>query len=247
MKQIGIVVALPGELRTLTKRKIPIGGSERLSDKLLIAVSGAGPTQASTAAKLLLEHGANALVSWGCAAALQSRLRAGHLVLPEQIKSTDNTVFHVDSAWHNQIFQAVSNKIERVDSGLIVESQLLVTTAHEKQSLANTSNAVAVDMESAAIARLAKQMDVPFMAVRAIADPIEMSLPKAVSCAMSHNGDVNIPRLLFRLLLHPGEIGALIRLGMQFRAAQKMLCQVANILEHDFLGLQNTNKTWLAS
>ena len=246
MKQIGIVVALPGELRTLTKCKIPIGKPERLSDQLLIAVSGAGPTQASTAAKLLHEHGANALLSWGCAAALQSRLRAGHLVLPEQIKSEDETVYQVDSAWHRQIYQAVSNKIERVDSGPMVESRLLVATAHEKQILANTSNAVAVDMESAALARFAEQMNVPFMAVRAIADPIEMSLPEAVSRAMDQNGDVNISRLLSHLLFHPGETGALIRLGIQFRAAQKILRQVAELLKHDFFGIHNANKNWVS-
>ncbi len=244
MKQVGIVVALPGELRTLTKRKIPIGCWARISDQLLIAMSGAGSAHASAAAKLLLQHGANALLSWGCAAALQSRLRAGHLVLPEQIRSADGMLYQVDSVWHRQIYQAVTNKIERLDSGPMVESRLLVATAHEKQILANTSNAVAVDMESAALARLAEERDVPFMAVRAIADPIEMSLPEAVSRAMDHNGDVNISRLLSHLILHPGGIGALIRLGLQFRAAQTILCQVSDILEHNFCGVHNANKNW---
>jgi len=247
VKQIGIVVALPGELRTLTKHQIQIGCWQRISDKVLIAVSGAGPSQASEAAKLLLAQGANALLSWGCAAALQSHLRAGYLVLPQQIKSVDGTVFKVDPDWHRHVSQHISTEIKVMGTGMLVESRQLVASVHAKQNLAITSNAVAVDMESAALARFAEQIGIPFMAVRAIADPLEMSLPKAVSFAINPSGDVNMSRLLSHLFLHPWEITDLIRLGLQFRAAQKTLHQVAILLRHGVFGMQGANNNWASS
>lgn len=235
MNQIGIVVALPNELRTLTKRDIPIGSWERISDYLLVAVSGIGPDRATAAARMLLANGANVLLSWGCAAGLDKHLKAGNLVIPKQIMSSDGSRIQTDRGWHRRVCELLSEKVDVVNTGVLAESRYLAATIDEKMALGRKSKAVAADMESAALSDLANQMQVPFVAIRAIADPLNMPLPKAVSQSLDEKGNANILRLLQYLIVHPWEIGALIRLGIQFRAAQNTLSKVAVLLNHDLL------------
>jgi len=86
-------------------------------------------------------------------------------------------------------------------------------------------------MESVAIAKVAKLHRIDFLAVRAIADPITMDLPKAVSYAIDENGEVMLSKLLYYLLLHPGDLPGLIRLGLYFHSAKNTLKRVANEID----------------
>src|ERR1043165_1791652 len=82
---LGIVVALPWELKSLTREKIAPGSAQLIAPGTLIAVSGMGGESARAAFALLIAQGATALMSWGYAAALDERLSAGCLVLPERV------------------------------------------------------------------------------------------------------------------------------------------------------------------
>jgi hypothetical protein len=86
-------------------------------------------------------------------------------------------------------------------------------------------------MESVAIAKVAKAHALPFLAIRAIADPVTMDLPVAVSHAFNQQGDVELGKLLRFLLTHPLELKGLITLGQHFSAAKKTLSFVAKELE----------------
>jgi len=90
------------------------------------------------------------------------------------------------------------------------------------------SGAVAVDMESAAVAAVAQERALPFLAVRAIADPADMALPSAVMRAADAHGRINRPVLLAHTLLHFGQVGAMLRLASHFRAALRTLTGTAH-------------------
>ena len=79
----GIVIALPEELATLTSKRLKKGCIEILNEKLWIIYSGAGEENARFASELLVDNGVKRLISWGCAAALDSSLQSGDLVLAE--------------------------------------------------------------------------------------------------------------------------------------------------------------------
>ena len=82
---LGIVVSLPRELKSLTRQAIPVGAWRAITDNTLVALSGIGAERAYTAGAVLVSQGATALLSWGCAAALDDRVRPGCLILPERI------------------------------------------------------------------------------------------------------------------------------------------------------------------
>lgn len=229
----GIVVALPEELTTLTSRKLARGECIPLGDDILLAYAGAGPLNAEQAAKNLIVKGADRLVSWGCAAALDSQLRPGQLVIPESVQ-LDQQSYETDKRWSHKLRCRLSQKLTVVGGGLLSTSRIIAASS-EKQRLQRETGAIALDMESAAVAKVAQQANLPCLVLRAIADPAAMSLPQAVVVALDDQGLVSLPRLLRHLLLRPWQIPALIRLGLHFASARKTLKTLAKQLNEIIL------------
>ncbi len=97
-QKLGILVAMPQECRSLTPKRIPESGFLALEEACLVGLSGAGPEAAVRCAALLAGQGATALLSWGCAAALDPTLKPGDLVLPERIIGADGQTLATDLA-----------------------------------------------------------------------------------------------------------------------------------------------------
>lgn len=232
MKCIGFVIALPAEARTLTRRRAGFGDLRELPGGHRLIVSGAGPNHAHSAASRLLEHKIDALVSWGCAAALDPTLNPGDLVLPDRILAPDGCEHAVCLEWHERVRLALA-PVLRVMTGSLFGSPKVIAGSAEKQELHRAGGAIAVDMESASVASVAKGRGLPFLAVRAIADPACMSLPGSVTVAMNECGDVKLPKLLRHALAHPADFIALARLGKAFYAATDTLRRTALILGTD--------------
>jgi adenosylhomocysteine nucleosidase len=233
----GIVVALPEELVTLTPKPIGKGRCVFIRDKILVACAGMGPANASVAAELLIAKGASQLISWGCAAALEPSLRAGDLTLADRLLDTANEEITVNTEWlgHTKALLAGAftdrGKQVALHIGLLTESTAVVTSTKAKQQLHSFTNALALDMESNAIAKVAQLHGLPFLAIRAIADPAGIGLPEAVVYATNSEGEVAIGKLLRYLALHPAQLPGLIKLGICFNKAKRTLLQVAARLE----------------
>ncbi len=227
----GILVALPEELRTLTNAKLKSGECINVAHNTLVILSGAGSAHASMATQKLIKKGAEQLISWGCAGALAPFLKAGDLLIPKSILTQDATQLATQQSWSKQIISTLESAIQCYDGSLFANDSV-ITLAEDKMHLYQTSKALAVDMESAALARVAQQAKVPFVVIRSIVDPADLDLPNAISHAMSDNGIVSIPKLVFYLCLHPVELPRLIKLGLHFHSASKTLKYVASQLVH---------------
>lgn len=225
----GIVIALPDEINSLTNIKINKGDCVFINENTVVCCSGAGPKNATTASQRLIDKRAERLISWGCAAALSSDLKPGDLLLPQQLQSESKQQFSIDSPWLKHVTEQLSNLKPCI--GLLAESSVIVAESSAKKDINLQSNAIALDMESIAIAQTALQHNIPAMIIRCIADPVEMSLPKAVSYALNDQGDVVLSKLLWYLLTHPIELPGLIKLGLHFSAAKNKLKLVAKQLD----------------
>ncbi len=225
----GIVVALPEELTTLTSKRISKGHCLFIADKLLVAYSGAGPNNAQSAAELLVAKGAARLISWGCAAALSASLKPGDLILADKLIDAGNIEMAVNADWYSYTKNRLA-KFVVVHGGSLAESINIVSSSMDKKKLHSITGAVALDMESIAIAKVARQYNVPFLSIRVIADPVNMSLPLAINYSLNDQGDIMLGKLLLFLFLHPAELPGLIKLGLHFNAAKKTLKSVANHL-----------------
>jgi hopanoid-associated phosphorylase len=226
----GIVVALPEELTTLTSKKIAKGRCIYMDDELWVAYSGAGSVNAEAAAELLVAQGATRLMSWGCAAALCASLKPGDLILADELIDAGNIEVATDIDWLNHTKNSLANFVD-IHSGRLAESTSIVSSSKDKKRLHSITGAVALDMESIAIARVAGQHMLPFLAIRVIADPVDMNLPRAINYSVNGQGDVVLGKLLLFLFLHPAELPGLIKLGLHFNAARKTLKSIAGHLD----------------
>jgi len=222
----GIVVALPEELTTLTSKKIDKGRCFFITDKLLVVYSGAGQVNAKSASELLVAKGANRLISWGCAAALSESLKPGDLILADELIDAGNVVMATSADWLAYAKNSLA-KFVVIQSGRLAESTSIVSSSKEKKRLHSTTGAIALDMESVAVARVAKQHTLPFLTIRVIADPVNMNLPRAINYSLNNQGEMVLRKLLLFLFLHPAELPGLIKLGLHFNAAKKTLKSIA--------------------
>lgn len=226
----GIIIALPEELSTLTKGKLNKGETLALSGALLLSYSGAGPDNARVAAEQLIAQGVQQLISWGCGAALKDTLKPGDLVVASELIAESGAIYDCDPHWQQHIINLFTDQLT-ISGENLAESSTLVSSSEKKQALQQLTGAAIVDMESVAIAKTAAEHLLPFIAIRAIADPVHMNLPDAVAVSLDSTGVVQLPKLLQHLLTHPQEIPSLIRLSRSFSAAKKTLCLVAKQLD----------------
>jgi len=229
----GIVVALPEELTTLTSKKIDKGCCLFIADKLLVAYSGAGPVNSQSAAELLVAKGATRLISWGCAAALSASLKPGDLILADKLMDAEggrDAKFCVSTDWHSHAKNSLATFVV-VHTGCLAESISIVSSSKDKKQLHSITGAVALDMESIAIARVAMQHTLVFLSIRVIADPVNMNLPLAINHSLNGRGEIVLGKLLLFLFLHPAELPGLIKLGLYFHAAKKTLKSVSKHLD----------------
>jgi adenosylhomocysteine nucleosidase len=229
---VGVVCALAAEARHLgraTRRPAPLTS---LADGTLLAVSGMGTAAATHSARALVAAGAGALVSWGMAGGLDPRLAAGTVFLPSEVVSTDGAAIMTAAAWRERLSEAIAARAESRLANIVMRGRLLtspraVGSLADKATLFRETGAAAVDMESFAIAEIARTHQLPFIAVRVIVDSAADSLPRAVTAAADGEGHLQIWRLMGALVRAPGDLGSLIRLAQRYRAANRSLAAVA--------------------
>lgn len=228
MTRLGIVVAISAEARCLATRRINPGELTEIDRGIWLWLCGIGADRAQRAAEMLLDAGAGALLSWGTAAGLDPTLRPGHPVLPATILSCAGDRLRVDAGWHARLCQSLAGY--PVKTGPLAESAGVVAAAADKTRLFQSTGAIAVDMESAAVARVAKCAGVPSMAIRVVADPAGRSIPSAVIDSINANGRLELRKLGQAIFRRPQLLAALLRLHRDSRAAYAMLAGVAKLI-----------------
>ena len=224
MNIVGIVVAMRIEARCLTNRNLPIGEIINLGNNSKICLCGMGGNAARKAAIKLQEEGATSLISFGVSGALDSKLRPGDLVLPQSVYN--ERLLPVSLAWRDRVQKCLPSNL-RVIGGKLATSKKVLTSLNEKCDFAKITGASAVDLESGAIAEVAEDSDIPFLAIRVISDPIEFSPPLALLDAVNPDGSANLGQIISLLLQRSVTLSTLLRLGRDVRTARATLATVA--------------------
>jgi adenosylhomocysteine nucleosidase len=222
---VGVACALRNEARHLVRPAPRQTGVVRLPDGKLLVLTGMGPAAATAGAERLVEAGAGALVSWGLAGGLDPTLPAGKIFLPSEIVTPAGALLATDVSWRERLAAAVAGFAPV--TGRLVTTPEVVATAAAKAALFKASAARAVDMESAAIAEVARSRALPFVAVRVIIDRAGDAMPDSFVAAFDASGDFSVRRLLLELLRAPGDLRAVLQLVGTFHRANRALAAVA--------------------
>ena len=229
MRPVGIVSALAAEARTLGSAARHGVELRQLTDGALLAVSGMGGVAAAAAARRLVLAGATALASFGMAGALDPTLICGAVLLPEEVVPLAGLEPVVSARatspqWRQRLRAALPASCIACSGRLLTTDRPLARPAAKREAWRSTG-AAAVDMESIAVAQVAGQAGLPFVALRVVVDTAADELPGVVLAAGSGT-QVRVGRLLAGLLLAPGDLGALIRLSARYRIARRVLAAV---------------------
>lgn len=225
MSVAGVVAALSVEARTLGSLTRRRDGLWSAHDGALVAVSGMGCTAAGLAARALIDSGAGGLVSWGMAGGLDPHLQAGSICVPSAVLSRDGARFPTAERWRNALMAAIGARCPVV-GGELLTSVVAIGDVAGKAAAFRETGALAVDMESLAVAQVAVACEVPFVAVRVIVDTAGDALPPAVMAA-SRDGPVRISRLVLGVARSPLQFAAVLRLAHRYRTATRALVTVA--------------------
>jgi adenosylhomocysteine nucleosidase len=180
----------------------------------LVAEPGGGSAVGTDAAiARLLAAGVRALVSFGIAGALAPSLKCGALLLPAAVRGGDGVIHPVDLDWHARLAAVAKAKGIAVAVGGLLAHDRVVASAAEKAELHRATNALAVDMESARVAAAAARERLPFVILRAVADPAAQDLPPAASVPLRANGRADVGAVLVSLAKEPKQIPALLGLA----------------------------------
>jgi adenosylhomocysteine nucleosidase len=183
---------------------------------LPVFVGGGTATGADAAAARAIAAGATALLSFGLAGGLDPALRPGDIVVPSAVVSRDMT-FNADAALMAHIGCARSHRLLGADA--------IAADAATKQRLWRQTGAVAVDLESGAVARTTSAHGLPFAVLRAICDPAGRGLPQAALAALDARGAIGLARVAGSVVAHPGQVPALLRLAADAAAARRALAR----------------------
>jgi adenosylhomocysteine nucleosidase len=195
----------------------------RLANGLAGEVEAGGGTAdgAAAAARRLVARGAKTLLSFGLAGGLDPGLQAGAVLVPLEV---------VDG--HGQIWQTDPSLARRfgTPAGSILASDRILATVADKRTAWEQSAALAVDIESGAVAEIAAAHGLPFAVLRAVCDPAGRNLPVAALTALDQQGRIQPGALLRSLARDPRQIPALITLGREAAKARKALLERVNII-----------------
>jgi adenosylhomocysteine nucleosidase len=194
---LGVVTGLAAEGRVAR----PLG---------MVEVGGGLPAGAAAAAERLVARGARALLSFGLAGGLDPALPAGALVAPAEV------IGH--AARH-----AADPALLGGGAGAVLAGDAVLASVEAKRAAFAATGALAVDLESGAVARVAARHGLPFAVLRAVCDPAGRALPPAALAALDARGAIGAWRVLASVLAHPGQVPALLALAGDAARARRAL------------------------
>jgi hopanoid-associated phosphorylase len=190
-------------------------------------VIGAGDRERTAALVEIAVQGANCLMSFGIAGALEPTLRAGDVVISAEVVS-DCGLWRADERFQTHVTDLARGI--GAFRGAVFGATTILATESDKNRTWRETGAVAVDLESDVVARIASRAGIPFLVARTIADTACRELPPAALIPLSEGGTPNLARVLASLLRRPRQIGALIRLARETRMALSALAGPAQAL-----------------
>jgi adenosylhomocysteine nucleosidase len=226
---IAVIAALAVETACLGYDLWPARGG-----RIGLRQSGPGAERALAGAREMLAGGAAGLIAWGFSGALVPGLAAGTVLLPARVRSSGGRVLATDPRWREAIRCAIDPRIE-VHSGDVATVADVLETPGLKERAAREYDAVAVDMESAAVLAAALDAGVPGVVVRVVLDTATDALPEHARAWIDERGHRRLAPAL-AAALDPRQWRRLATLTQRFRAARRSLRMLAATLApRDFL------------
>ncbi len=217
MTRVALIAAMSGELKPLvgkwphSKRNgVEFWAQRNPEEEWIAACAGAGQDAATRAFAALEEGGPIDLVlSLGWAGALRADVAPG---------SAHNLAGVIDARTGERFLcDAGAGDLWLVTSPRVADES-------EKRRLAGTYNAALVDMEAAAVARLAAMREIPFYCIKGVSDSLGARMPD-FNRFLGPDGRFRLGAFILFAAMRPWYWPALVRMGENSRKAAQSIAQ----------------------
>lgn len=207
MTRVGIIAAMPGELKPLVKGWKRISTAKGIhrweqesSKGTWIAVCAGIGRDAATRAFAEAESGGalNAVISIGWAGSLTESLAPGAVCHMAQV---------IDARTGEQFEMMTTDQKLR-----LITSARVADTAEKVRLAQAYPGGVLVDMEAATVARLAAMRDIPCYCIKAVSDAVDERLPD-MNPFIGSRGEFRTAAFAASVIFRPQVWGALMKFG----------------------------------
>lgn len=216
-----IVAALSRELAEL-------GGESHPG--LALLETGEGIVNAERHLESWLERGsARAVLSIGFAGALSPLLRAGDIVIANEVRDSSA---HPDATLLSAAMR-IQTDDPTIHFGVALTSHEILWEARSKRALATSlaeDETGFVDMESTAIARVCGRRGLAFLIARSITDLLDEDLPLDFNQFRTSDGRVDQMRVIKAALLRPSAFRGLLELRKRSKLCAERLARLVKRL-----------------
>lgn len=224
MSRTAIIAAMEREVKPLVqnwKRGAASHGGRNFQafekGDVAVVISGIGREHAEAAARAAVAlYRPEQLISAGVAGALIRSLKAGSVVTPNVVvDAADGTEYRSANA---------GMEAWGVVGGGILVSAGEIAGAEAKSALVEKFHALVVDMESAGVARVAKETGTGFRCVKAISDEADFVMPP-LSPFVDAEGRFQSGRFALWAMVRPWQWARVAALGRNTGKAVRALCE----------------------
>lgn len=233
---VGIVAALHIEISPLLARlevkQTQAGNGLKYYDckcegrRIVIVEGGVGYARAKQATNALIDAcQPKWILSVGLSGALVAEMNVADIVLGNAFIQ-GNGLNEI-----RQHFEYPAESEHGIHVGKLCTTNHIVHTCREKRELNQRTNAIAVDMESHAVATVCQSRSNQFMAIRAISDDLSEDLPKEVLAIFDPKGTIRTGALVGTLFKRPSSVKDLWKIReAAVRAAEKLAETTCNFI-----------------
>lgn len=222
---IGIVCALRTELspfmagcnhvRKYTGNSFTFRGGFLHEIRIAAVETGIGFARARRATHAMIDaHRPTWILSCGFSGALRAGLSVGDVVMATSI---------VDTHGHELTVDMTAPSWPGVHSGRLLVTDQVVCTVMEKTHLGTQHGALAVDLESFAVAQVCREAETRFIAVRVISDDSSADLPAELPAVLQQSGSGRLGAALGAVWNRPGSVRDLWQLRENAQQASERL------------------------
>lgn len=192
--------------------------------RVVVVEAGTGAERARRATQALVDaHTPTWILSAGFSGALHPDLQLADIVIANSIVDTQGEELRVDvrmapdpeRGWH---------------VGRILMANEIVRSVADKQLLAEQTDALAVDLESLAVAQVCQRNKTRFMAVRTISDDLSHDLPSEVLSVFGGTGSLRAGAIAGALWKRPSSMKDMWRLRENAQRASERLARFLNYI-----------------
>lgn len=231
--KIAIITAMPEESEAALKaaghrKKSLVSARKRYCTRIaghdiVLIEGGMGMLNAGWAAMALATESPDLMISAGFGGAVLPGLPVGEVVMAEQVLRWEASGFEkiaVEFFGHNR----VAPTLGLAQGAFISCSEILDKRALSARLPESAFNPI-VEMETAAVARVAATHGIPFLGIRSVSDSGDMELNFSINEFCDDSMRIRPAKVLATILARPRIIPQLIRLARTSRVAAKSLAR----------------------